>query len=188
MNPNRLKPITIIAFFIAIVIFSGCRTTRSQQKETERKNWEDAQSRRVVDIEQRIFELERNIAVNKRQLDSVEQRLIAIENKFAATTGNYKEEVTALRTELNAIRGAADKKMEIIMDEVARENQRILQSIRSNRGSGGYSQGYEHVVKSGETISTIAREYKVSIDSIVNANQLANPDAIRVGQILFIPQ
>ncbi len=178
----------IITIFIALIILSGCRTTQSQQRETQRKLWEDTQSRRVVDLEQRIFEIDRNLALNKRQQDSLDRRLTRIENSMASTSGNYKSEVDALRKELNSVRGAADKKMNIIMDEVAKENQRILQSIRSNRGSGGYSQGYEHVVKSGESLSTIAREYKVSVDTIVDANQLANPNAIRVGQILFIPQ
>ncbi|MEA1928760.1 MAG: LysM domain-containing protein [Candidatus Auribacterota bacterium] len=184
-----MKITGIITLSVALILlFSGCRTTRTQQREAKRKQWEDTTSRRIVDNEQRVFELERSLALNKRQQDSLDRRLTGIENRLASTSGNYKSEVDALRKELKDVRGASEKKIDIIMDEVARENQRILQSIRSNRGSAGYAQGYEHVVKSGESLSTIAREYKVTVDVIVDANQLANPNAIRVGQILFIPQ
>ncbi len=150
--------------------------------------WEDSLSRRVVDIENRIFDLEHSLAIQKRQLITIDRRMAGIQNNATTATGRHASEVEALRKELAAARGATDKKISIILDEVAKENERILQSIRSARGSAAYSQGYEHVVKSGETLSTIAREYKVTVDTIVDVNQLANPNAIRVGQILFIPQ
>ncbi|MEA2433652.1 MAG: hypothetical protein QOG54_1109 [Actinomycetota bacterium] len=44
-----------------------------------------------------------------------------------------------------------------------------------------------HVVLSGETLSDIAARYGTSIDSIVNANNLANANLIVVGQRLNIP-
>ena len=184
----KFSAIITITISSTLIILSGCQTTQSQQKEKQRKLWEDTQSRRVVDIEQRVFELERSLALNKRQEDSLDRRLTVIENSMASTSGNYTSEVEALRKELNSVRGASDKKMNIIMDEMAKENQRILQSIRSSRGNSAYAQGYEHVVTSGESLSTIAREYKVTVDAIVGVNELANPNAIRVGQILFIPQ
>ena len=52
----------------------------------------------------------------------------------------------------------------------------------------GPERGYEHVVKPGETLSQIATAYKVSVKTILQANRLANPDALRVGQKLFIPE
>lgn len=45
-----------------------------------------------------------------------------------------------------------------------------------------------HVVKSGETLGRIARRYDVPLDSIVRLNGIANPDRIRVGQRLSIPE
>ena len=44
-----------------------------------------------------------------------------------------------------------------------------------------------HVVQSGETLLVIARRYGVTITDIVNANQLADPDRLSVGQELIIP-
>ncbi|MGD2207585.1 MAG: LysM peptidoglycan-binding domain-containing protein, partial [Anaerolineae bacterium] len=44
-----------------------------------------------------------------------------------------------------------------------------------------------HVVKRGETLYAIARRYSVSVQAIVNANGLHNPNFIWVGQRLRIP-
>jgi putative chitinase len=49
-----------------------------------------------------------------------------------------------------------------------------------------YSAGY-HIVKPGETLSQIARYYGVTVNALVNANGLANPNYIYVGQRLYIP-
>jgi len=48
--------------------------------------------------------------------------------------------------------------------------------------------GYEHTVGPGETLSEIARAYKVKMSAIVEANQLSRPDNLKVGQKLFIPE
>lgn len=47
--------------------------------------------------------------------------------------------------------------------------------------------GRKHVVQSGDTLGSIAVQYGVTVQSILEANQLANPDLLRVGQELVIP-
>jgi LysM repeat protein len=44
-----------------------------------------------------------------------------------------------------------------------------------------------HVVQPGETLSEIARMYGVTVEAVVEANNLDNPNAIREGQVLLIP-
>jgi LysM repeat protein len=44
-----------------------------------------------------------------------------------------------------------------------------------------------HVVQAGETLSLLAERYGVSVDAIVQANSLTNPDMIIEGQTLIIP-
>lgn len=46
---------------------------------------------------------------------------------------------------------------------------------------------YVHQVKSGDTVSAIARHYEVSLDMIVKMNAGLRPDHIRIGQKLIIP-
>jgi len=47
--------------------------------------------------------------------------------------------------------------------------------------------GVRHVVKAGETLSTIARQYGVKQSEIAVANSIANPQLIRAGTELVIP-
>jgi LysM repeat protein len=44
-----------------------------------------------------------------------------------------------------------------------------------------------HVVQAGETLSEIARMYDTTLEAIVQANDLADANAISVGQVLLIP-
>jgi LysM repeat protein len=44
-----------------------------------------------------------------------------------------------------------------------------------------------YVVKSGDTLSAIAKQFHVPVSSIVTLNQLANPDRLTEGQTLQIP-
>lgn len=53
-------------------------------------------------------------------------------------------------------------------------------------GEGGES-GRVHVVAKGETLSNIASRYKASLSGLVEANELSNPNLIRIGQKLTIP-
>jgi LysM repeat protein len=44
-----------------------------------------------------------------------------------------------------------------------------------------------HIVQSGETLGKIAKQYGVSVEALVAANNIADPSLIRVGQTLVIP-
>lgn len=46
----------------------------------------------------------------------------------------------------------------------------------------------QHTVKPGENLSLIARRYAVSVAAIVAANQIADANLIKVGQVLTIPE
>ncbi len=48
-------------------------------------------------------------------------------------------------------------------------------------------QAVAHVVRPGETLTTIARAYHVTVEAIARANNLVNPDRIYAGQTLVIP-
>src|SRR5690606_3968262 len=47
--------------------------------------------------------------------------------------------------------------------------------------------GAAYPVRSGDTLSELAKEHGVSVDSLVEANSIRNPNHIVVGQVLTIP-
>jgi LysM repeat protein len=60
-------------------------------------------------------------------------------------------------------------------------------SVSAPASSGEGSGQQVHVVQRGETLSSIARRYGVTVAAMQQANNLANPDQIIVGQRLAIP-
>jgi nucleoid-associated protein YgaU len=45
-----------------------------------------------------------------------------------------------------------------------------------------------YTVRSGDELKQIAAQYGVSIRAIIDANDIPNPDSLRVGQVLRIPE
>jgi polyhydroxyalkanoate synthesis regulator phasin len=98
--------------------------------------------------------------------------------------------VDDLERQVRALNAAREQDRKSIVDELSRKVAGIMssQSGGSSSRSGSSSEtGYEHVVKTGETLSQIAKAYKVSSSAIMKANNLKSAN-IRVGQKLFIPQ
>jgi LysM repeat protein len=77
-----------------------------------------------------------------------------------------------------------------------------MRSQRSNSGghvsySGGNTppapiskrsgEGLYHRVKAGETLSSIARTHQVGVDRLVAENHITNPNALKIGQEIYIP-
>lgn len=49
------------------------------------------------------------------------------------------------------------------------------------------SASYYHEVKSGETLGRIAKNYGVTVDELVRANGLSEPDRLQPGQLIYVP-
>lgn len=45
-----------------------------------------------------------------------------------------------------------------------------------------------HTVSEGDTLSGIAQAYDISVEELIEANGIENPDFLQIGQILIIPQ
>ena len=45
----------------------------------------------------------------------------------------------------------------------------------------------QYVVQAGDTLSSIAQKFGTTVEAIVRANNLADPNLIFVGQVLTIP-
>ena len=44
-----------------------------------------------------------------------------------------------------------------------------------------------HIVSGGETLSSISRQYKIGIDRLISENKILDPNALQIGQKIFIP-
>ena len=176
-------PIKLLIVFLALILLAGCRTTSRQTKAEQREVWEGRISQQVLDLEDRIVELNTDLATHQRKRTALDSRI----SSLGSAAERQQAQIEELRSLIKANQDAADKKITIILEEIAKENEILLSKIRASQG-GSHIQGYEHVVRSGETLSVIARQYGVTVQAIVEANELADPNTLRTGQKLFIPQ
>ncbi len=98
-----------------------------------------------------------------------------------------KNRLDTLDRQVQALAASRDADRKQIVSDLSHKVAAIVgTSSSSGRSGGGAETGYEHVVESGQTLSTIAAAYKVRVASIKKANNLKS-DIVRVGQKLFIP-
>jgi LysM repeat protein len=97
-------------------------------------------------------------------------------------------ELAAIDTQLKAQTQEQARMRQELADELSGKMAKILQTQAASSNASRSQSGYEHVVKTGQTLSEIAREYKVTSAAIIKANNLKNPNDVRVGQKLFIPE
>lgn len=58
----------------------------------------------------------------------------------------------------------------------------------SNKSKDSQKEYIEHIVKDGETLGIIAKKYNVTVEKLVELNNIKNPDLIVVGQKLVVPE
>ena len=46
----------------------------------------------------------------------------------------------------------------------------------------------QYVVQAGDTLGTIARRFRVTLEALIKANEISNPNLLEVGQVLLIPR
>lgn len=119
-----------------------------------------------------------NTALRGR-LNAVEKKLRAVSNDVEALHSALEAEKSARTTAINNLLNKLSKDMNILIKEIEE---------RPAATAGGYSgpsQG-SYTVKSGDTLSVIAKAFNVSVGSLKSANGLTS-DLIREGQTLNIP-
>lgn len=162
---------TLFSALLATLLLSGCQpyqgqTTRTRQ--TEDRLIEQENQRRMAG---RLETLEMEIGRISRELDtlrhSTENRCVAIERKSET---DKRELVNRLTAQLEKLLRQATPPATV------------------PAASGGSVYGFEHVVRQGETLSTIAKAYNVTAKAIVEANRIKNANRLSIGQKLFIPE
>jgi len=73
------------------------------------------------------------------------------------------------------------------LDAMAR-NQATRPAVQTTFNEDFPKEGVNYTVQQGDTLAVIARKNNAKLQDIINANKIADPTKIRVGQTLFIPQ
>lgn len=186
----RLYPLLITALMLSAIL-SGCVTygdARQRQIAHEREDM------RILQEDQR--RLRGQIDVLEAEIDQLQRELARLRNEQSRTISSQLQGLDSRLAELERriaeVDRARERDKQEIVDRLSRTIEQIIASTarpaapRGPRAAGGY--GYEHTVRPGETLSQIAAAYGVRTRAIIEANDIPNPDMLRVGQVLFIPE
>lgn len=152
-------------------------------------------------LQQRIGAL----AIRVEQLEEENLRLAraaAGATQTYATLGQLNTAIADLSRDIKTANAAT--KSEILttvgtqMENLARQTNAALDSVTRTRAAAAPvatptfsdnfpKEGVTYTVAAGDTISRIAQRTGAKVADIVNANRLADPTKIQVGQVLFIP-
>ena len=188
--------------FCLAALLCGCETLGSYRAAEEVRWREDL---RLVQedarkLEGRIEGLEIEIERMGRSLESLRSE----QSRMASSQlQGIQSRLNDLEARIARVDAAREKDKQELIDRLsARISEIMARSASSSRGgqSGATATaqkkpsqkaavaGYEHEVKSGETLSAIAAAYGVSVKAILDNNDIKDPNRLRVGQKLFIPE
>lgn len=146
---------------------------------------------------QTLREIQYTLQSLQSRLDAIELRQTTLSSRISALEKGSqfasKDDLVALRSDLHALRASQSDLREAIVDEISGKMANVMRQQQATQEKNRKAQeakqksGYEHIVEAGQTVSAIAQAYKVSVKSILRANNIKDPTKIRVGQKLFIP-
>jgi nucleoid-associated protein YgaU len=120
------------------------------------------------------------------------QSLIDMANQLGISGLNVTESNDVLN--IDGVAGSAEAKQQL-WDEYGRldpdfRSGDVVMNISAPEGTGSGSSGSTYTVQAGDSLSKIGSHYGVSWQKIYEANRdkLSDPDKIRPGQELTIPQ
>ena len=107
--------------------------------------------------------------------EAVESLNAAIKSGDAATAAAAAAQIKKLGDATNAA-----------LDSVAK-GQATRAPVQTTFTENFPAEGISYTVQKGDTLSTIARKTGAKLSDIINANKIADPTRVRVGDTLFIP-
>ncbi|MGJ8648735.1 MAG: LysM peptidoglycan-binding domain-containing protein [Opitutaceae bacterium] len=167
----------------------------------------------VANLNQDVTLIAQQLKTLRLEIEEIQRENVKLRAQVAAATSNRSTEnqISNLSSAIEALRREyrqADEaqKQQIIaevtrqIDALAKETQGALNTVANAVGSQPnvvtpvhFSEDYPktgkpYVVRSGDTLSGIARAHGSTVKYIQNANKIANPAKdLQVGQTIFIP-
>jgi LysM repeat protein len=151
----------------------------------------------VMLLTQRVGELTLSVEQLTRDNNSLQQQA----SRSYATVEQLNKAIADVNRTLQAELG--DQKREILaqvssqLEKLGRQTNAALDALAKNQATRPVVQttfsedfpkeGINYTVQAGDTLGEIARKNGARLQDIINANKIADPTRIRVGQTLFIP-
>ena len=116
----------------------------------------------------------------QKTLEKIQADLTQLRQAVATAGGTSPAELKMLEDRIAAVDAARQKDRQAIIDQLAKE----LSGAGKSPVTGD---GKEHIVAKGETLSSIAKTYGITVADLKKANNLTGTD-IKIGQKLTLPK
>ena len=150
-------------------------------------------SQKVADLTLRIEQLEAEAAALREKAKTAEQGM--------ATVAQLNDAVTDMNHTIQSSVGTAKdetlRQVAAQMAKLAQQTNAALAALAKGQATRppvapSFSDdfpkdGENYTVQKGETLAIIAKKTGAKVQDIINANKIADPSRIQVGQTLFIP-
>lgn len=161
-------------------------------------------------MDERVNNLNSQVDALQRQNEQLTQAIQLLIKQQNELTTSYNNFVQTTRTSLNAINSARQEDRNTIITEVSRQIQALgvqmqkeldnvsaapapapaqpnIADVPQKFGTDYPQTGVAHVVKQGDTLSGIARQYGSTVRDIQNANHISRPQQLMAGTTIFVP-
>ena len=134
----------------------------------------------VERMDQEFEKIQSRVSSLEQLLQEIKQQSQSLKESLANASAKASQDRSALLDEVSKMLAERKEK------EKAKEKTPAAASPKA-------SEGYEHVVAKGDTLSSIVQAYneehklKLTVDSVRKANQLGKDTPLKVGQKLVIP-
>ena len=178
----HMRPLWCSVFAVLLFGAAGCATFL--------QDIEDRQVRGAVELQRLNVCAERaqeQMAALQQAQEHASREIESLRRELALAAADGERRGADLERRIGAIERGREKDKQEVVDALSRRMSEVLARQSQAQQPPAGAKWYEHIVKPGETLSEIAKAYGVSVPAIVRANNLSNPDSIRVGMKVLIP-
>ena len=186
------KYFLLLSALFMMVLLSACETMNSQNNQFAASNQD------VVALQNDVARLKSKIAAIQNDNSRIAKNMSSLQAQINYVNDANRQQnktITALHQQLAKERAERQAALNKVVETVADETTKAVNTIAKQSmpkpsptsktmPAGAY---YEHKVERGQTLSAIARAYKISVNDIKTANKLKS-NMIRIGQVLLIPK
>lgn len=197
MSRQALNAITLI-----LLLFPALSASAQSAADYARLNQDVALlAERLGKLNLRVGVLERQNEQLQKTVDAQVRAQRELSQAFESYTASIDARLAGLSERERTLKNEIITEVSAQIRKLASETQKAIDALAKAQGSqptiqqtitfdNDYpEQGISYEVKSGDTLSGIARKFNSSIRDIQNANQIANPQKdLKVGDIIFVPQ
>lgn len=147
-------------------------------------------TQRLGELSLRVEQLEKENAELAKTASGAQQNaatLSQLNTAIADLSRDIKAANTQTKSEVLAVVATQ-------MENLAKQTNTALDAMSKNRSAAPVAfsdnfpkEGVTYTVQAGDTLSRIAQKTGGRVNDIINANKIADPTKVQVGQVLFVP-